>query len=126
MDLAKTRILTDNVAGLASFYAALVGVDVVTNDYYVEVKTPTAVVAFSRRQFIELNASGAPLSSMPSDTVILDFLVDDVDRHYERVNRLGVAWINAPTTQPWGNRSMMFRDPDGNLVNLFSFGAGLM
>ena len=25
-----------------------------------------------------------------------------------------------PTTQPWGNRSMMFRDPAGNLVNVFS------
>jgi hypothetical protein len=25
-----------------------------------------------------------------------------------------------PTTQPWGNRSMIFRDPAGNLVNVFS------
>jgi hypothetical protein len=25
-----------------------------------------------------------------------------------------------PTTMPWGNRSALFRDPDGNLVNLFS------
>ncbi|EGL18171.1 hypothetical protein HMPREF9413_5993 [Paenibacillus sp. HGF7] len=24
-----------------------------------------------------------------------------------------------PTTMPWGNRSMLFRDPDGNLLNLF-------
>ena len=119
MDLTTARILTNDVAGLASFYAALTGVEVVTNDYYVEVKTPTAAVAFSRRQFIELDSRGGPLCSMPSDTLILDFLVDDVDRHYERVDRLGVAWINAPTTQPWGHRSMMFRDPAGNLVNVF-------
>jgi len=25
-----------------------------------------------------------------------------------------------PSTMPWGNRSTLFRDPDGNLVNLFS------
>ncbi|MFE4836295.1 VOC family protein, partial [Arthrobacter sp. NPDC056691] len=25
-----------------------------------------------------------------------------------------------PTTMPWGNTSTLFRDPDGNLVNLFS------
>jgi hypothetical protein len=25
-----------------------------------------------------------------------------------------------PTTQPWGSRSMVFRDPEGNLVNIFS------
>jgi len=22
--------------------------------------------------------------------------------------------------QPWGNRSMLFRDPDGNLINFFA------
>jgi hypothetical protein len=25
-----------------------------------------------------------------------------------------------PTTMPWGNRSMLLRDPDGNVVNVFS------
>jgi hypothetical protein len=24
-----------------------------------------------------------------------------------------------PTDQPWGNRAMLFRDPDGNLINFF-------
>jgi uncharacterized glyoxalase superfamily protein PhnB len=28
--------------------------------------------------------------------------------------------VMPPTTQPWGNRSMMFRDPAGHLVNVFS------
>ncbi len=25
-----------------------------------------------------------------------------------------------PTDQPWGNRAMLFRDPDGNIVNFFT------
>jgi uncharacterized glyoxalase superfamily protein PhnB len=25
-----------------------------------------------------------------------------------------------PASQPWGNRSMIFRDPEGNLINVFS------
>jgi len=25
-----------------------------------------------------------------------------------------------PTIMPWGNCSILFRDPDGNLVNLFT------
>ena len=29
-------------------------------------------------------------------------------------------FVNEPTTLPWGNRSLLFRDPDGNLVNLFT------
>jgi len=31
-------------------------------------------------------------------------------------------WVQEPTTQPWGYRSMLFRDPDGNLINLYSTG----
>jgi len=48
------------------------------------------------------------------------FLVDDVDAEYPRIAALGVEWVMPPTTQPWGNRSMVFRDPAGNLVNVFS------
>jgi predicted enzyme related to lactoylglutathione lyase len=28
--------------------------------------------------------------------------------------------VTKPTTMPWGNRALIFRDPDGNLVNLFT------
>jgi catechol 2,3-dioxygenase-like lactoylglutathione lyase family enzyme len=31
-----------------------------------------------------------------------------------------VSIVLEPTDQPWGNRSMLFRDPDGNLVNFFA------
>jgi uncharacterized glyoxalase superfamily protein PhnB len=46
--------------------------------------------------------------------------VDDVDREFIRIDQLGVEWVLPPTTQPWGSRSMVFRDPQGNLVNVFS------
>jgi Glyoxalase/Bleomycin resistance protein/Dioxygenase superfamily len=29
-------------------------------------------------------------------------------------------FVSEPTTMPWGNRSLLFRDPDGNLVNFFT------
>jgi hypothetical protein len=28
--------------------------------------------------------------------------------------------VQEPVTMPWGNRSLLFRDPDGNLVNFFT------
>jgi catechol 2,3-dioxygenase-like lactoylglutathione lyase family enzyme len=43
-----------------------------------------------------------------------------VDRQFARLRGLGVEFVLEPTTQPWGNRSALFRDPDGNLVNLFA------
>ena len=52
--------------------------------------------------------------------MIIEFLVDDVDREYERLTALVEQWVQKPTTMPWGNRSILFRDPDGNLVNLFT------
>ncbi|HVA09136.1 MAG TPA: hypothetical protein VNG12_20570 [Acidimicrobiales bacterium] len=37
MELVQSRVVTDDVAALADFYARLIGVAVVLNDYYVEV-----------------------------------------------------------------------------------------
>jgi uncharacterized glyoxalase superfamily protein PhnB len=65
-------------------------------------------------------AGGAPAAGPGWDNIILDFLAADVDAEYRRIAALGVDWMLPPTTQPWGNRSMMFRDPAGNLLNVFS------
>ena len=73
-------------------------------------------------------------SARPADkhTAIIEFLVDDVDREYDRIRQESespssnspsnspVEFVNEPTTMPWGNRSLLLRDPEGNLVNLFT------
>ena len=41
---------------------------------------------------------------------------------YERIAALGVDWVMPPTDQPWGSRAMIFADPEGNLINVFSDG----
>jgi catechol 2,3-dioxygenase-like lactoylglutathione lyase family enzyme len=147
MDLVQCRIVTDDVAGLAGFYATMLGVPTALNEYYVEIQAGPASVGFSRRRFTEADApcgrasggqasggqasdgrapggcaSGARASGR-RDGIILDFVVEDVDAEYARIASLSVDWVMPPTTQPWGNRSMIFRDPAGNLVNVFSRGA---
>ena len=128
MKLVQSRIVTDDVERLAAFYARLVGVPVALNEYYVEVPAGPASVGFSKRRFTEYHRNrAAPAAGAagadphdPRPEVILDFLVDDVDAEYERIRALGVEWVLPPTTQPWGNRNMIFRDPEGNLLNVFS------
>ena len=120
MDLVNARIVTDDVAGLAGFYASVIGAGAVPNAYYVELPTGGATLALCRRRFTEADGCGAPLPVTAAERVILDFEVDDVDATYARLTSLGVTWVMAPTDQPWGARSAMFRDPDGNLVNLFT------
>ena len=46
--------------------------------------------------------------------------MDDVDHERLRLKEIVKAWVLEPTDQPWGNRSMLFRDPDGNLINLYA------
>jgi catechol 2,3-dioxygenase-like lactoylglutathione lyase family enzyme len=124
MELVQSRIVTDDVARLAGFYARLLGVPVTLNDYYVELQAGPASVGFSRRRFTEYRdddgREAAAADHRRQDEGILDFLVDDVDAEYPRIAALGVEWVLLPVTQPWGNRSMIFRDPAGNLVNVFS------
>ena len=52
--------------------------------------------------------------------MIIEFLVDDVDRVHQNLAGFVEDFVNEPTTMPWGNRSLLFRDPDGNLVNFFT------
>jgi predicted enzyme related to lactoylglutathione lyase len=112
MELAQCRMVTEDVERLAGFYARLLGVPAALNEYYVEIPAGPASVGFSRQGFTECRPG--------SDRIILDFLAGDVDAEYPRIAALGVDWVMPPTTQPWGNRSIIFRDPAGNLINVFS------
>ena len=53
MELVQARLVTEDVAGLAAFYAGLIGAKVPLNEYYVEVPAGPASVGFSRRKFTE-------------------------------------------------------------------------
>lgn len=50
----------------------------------------------------------------------IEIEVSDVDAEYERLRNLGVTFVKLPTTQPWGRRSVWFRDLDGNIVNFYA------
>jgi uncharacterized glyoxalase superfamily protein PhnB len=117
MELVQSRIVTDDVSGLATFYAALAGVDVVLNDYYLEI--PALTLGFSQCRFSTFTGCQRG-PGLRRNEIVLDFLVSDVDREFERIGRLGVDWVHPPTDQPWGARAMLFRDPEGRPVNLFS------
>jgi len=123
MELVQSRIVSDDVEKIAGFYAALLGRSVALNQYYVEVPTGAMSVGFSKCRFTEERAPGSTCTSglgARRGEVILDFAVDDVGPEYERISAIGVEWVLLPTTQPWGKRSMLFRDPEGHLINVFS------
>jgi catechol 2,3-dioxygenase-like lactoylglutathione lyase family enzyme len=48
----------------------------------------------------------------------------DVDAEFARVVAAGGRAVYEPRDEPWGMRSSMVADPDGNLVEIFSRGNG--
>jgi uncharacterized glyoxalase superfamily protein PhnB len=120
MDFVSIRVITGDVTRLAGFYAKATGVQATfyTEDF-AELSTAHGTLAIGSTRTVPLFAPGAARPAS-NHTVIIEFLVDDVDA--VRQNLAGVVedFVQEPTTMPWGNRSLLFRDPDGNLVNFFT------
>jgi predicted enzyme related to lactoylglutathione lyase len=120
MDFISIRIITENLERLVRFYEQVTGGAATwyTEDF-AELATPSCTLALGHRRTIERFAAGA---ARPADnhSVILEFRVRDVDADCQRLTPIVGPIVQPPTTMPWGNRSFLFRDPDGNLVNLFT------
>jgi catechol 2,3-dioxygenase-like lactoylglutathione lyase family enzyme len=113
-------MITDDLGRVIQFYEQVTGVEAVRyTPLFAELIMPSFTLAIGHTQTTQLFGEG---SARPADnhTIIIEFRVDDVDSEYERLKPLVSDWVQEPTTMPWGNRSILFRDPDGNLVNFFT------
>lgn len=45
----------------------------------------------------------------------------DVDVAFERIAGAGARTVYAPRDEPWGMRSSMIADPEGNLIEIFAW-----
>jgi catechol 2,3-dioxygenase-like lactoylglutathione lyase family enzyme len=122
MKFAHARIVTQDVPGLVRFYRELTAMTPVGDDRYTELHGPQLSLAISSQRMIELHSAGAATAGS-NRSMILDFEIADVDQEHARLRSFVNKFVLEPTTQPWGNRSMLFRDPDGNLINFFSTAA---
>ncbi|MFF5564783.1 VOC family protein [Streptomyces sp. NPDC012623] len=120
MDFVSIRVITDDVDRLVDFYERATGLraDRVTEDF-AELRTASGTLAIASTRTVPLFAPGSSLPGA-NQSVILEFLVEDVDSVHRNLGGFVVDFVNEPTTMPWGNRSLLFRDPDGNLVNFFT------
>ena len=122
MSLVSIRIITENVGGLVKFYEQLTGMRVVqyTPDF-AELQTKTATLAIGSTKTLQFFGGENVAQPSQNRSVIIEFMVEDVEKDYERLtNFLHSTLVQKPTMMPWGNKSLLFRDPDGNLVNLFT------
>jgi catechol 2,3-dioxygenase-like lactoylglutathione lyase family enzyme len=122
MNVVSIRIITADINNLVNFYEQVTGKAVVkyTPDF-VELKTKTATLAIGSTRTLQFFGGESVARPAENRSVIIEFMVDDVDRDYERLAGFLEPYIvQQPTLMPWGNKSLLFRDPDGNLVNFFT------
>lgn len=120
MDLVSIRVITNNLDDMVRFYEAITDVPMVRHTpLFAELVMPAFTLAIGHTDTVKFFGDGTAQAA-ENRSVIIEFNVDDVDRQYERLLPVVREWVQKPTTMPWGNRSILFRDPDGNLVNFFT------
>jgi predicted enzyme related to lactoylglutathione lyase len=120
MNFVSVRVITGDIKRLVSFYERATGLNSTwfTEDF-AEISSPVATLAIGSTRTVGLFAPDAARPAA-NQSVIIEFLVDDVDQAYKDLAEVVDEVVQAPATMPWGNRSLLFRDPDGNLVNFFT------
>ncbi|BBY24947.1 VOC family protein [Mycobacterium stomatepiae] len=120
MKFISTRIITADVERLVAFYELITQTTPVWgNELLAEIPTSVGTLAIGSDKTVQLFGAGSA-EAAANRSAILEFIVDDVDAEYERLRSSVGEIVTEPTTMPWGNRALLFRDPDGNLVNLFT------
>lgn len=120
MNLASIRIITHDVDRLTRFYEAVTGtVAERPAPVFAELRTATGNLAIAHTTTVAMLGDHAPKPGS-NDSIIIEYLVTDVHAEFARLHDMLEDVVLEPTTMPWGNISTLFRDPDGNLVNLFS------
>ena len=120
MNLKQTRLVTENVEKLTRFYEYVTGAPAtVLGSGYVEFqRSPCEGLAIAGTATVRTWSGRCRTGRQPLRDSRLRSCRFDAE--YERLKKHISDWVQPPTQQPWGNRAMLFRDPDGNLINMFA------
>ena len=114
------RIITADIKRLVQFFEDITATTAQwATDDFAELVTNSFILAIGSTRTLAFFGEGVAQAAT-NKSVIIEFLVENVDEDYERIQDLNCEIVQKPTTMPWGNRSLLFRDPDGNLINLFT------
>jgi catechol 2,3-dioxygenase-like lactoylglutathione lyase family enzyme len=118
--LQHACVITNDVNRLVDFYEPVLAMKAKwSGKDYAEFATAVGALAIFSAEAEENYIPGSAVAAK-NKSIILEFRVASVDQEYERLQSLVKIWVKPPTTQPWGTRSVYFRDPDGNLVDFYT------
>jgi len=113
-------LLCDDLVKMKAFYAGLF-------DFQVEEELPNGTIFFRvGTLFLGLRKRGrpydGPAAPVQSASIQISFRVPpaDVDIAHKTLIEHGVDIIEPPTNQDWPHRTLFFRDPENNVVEIFA------
>jgi predicted enzyme related to lactoylglutathione lyase len=119
-NLVSVRIITADIKRLVQFFEDATGTKAKwATDDFAELISEAFTLAIGSTRTLAFFGEGVA-EPATNKSIIIEFLVENVDDNYEMIKGLTNEIVQKPTTMPWGNRSLLFRDPDGNLINFFT------
>jgi catechol 2,3-dioxygenase-like lactoylglutathione lyase family enzyme len=128
MKLDGFGIFVKDMRTMVEFYRDVLGFEIEWDgkDPSVLVKKDGTLFMFYSRRDIEAMTGNkfhyAPAVSGHFETALSVQNFSHVDEAFARVTAKGAKPVLAPTTEPWGQRTCYVADPEGNLIEIGSFG----
>jgi catechol 2,3-dioxygenase-like lactoylglutathione lyase family enzyme len=113
-------IFVRDMAAMRRFYQDILGFELLRelSPGWIEYRVGPNTLALARPS---LTAADTPTPS-GSAALQLAFKVSaaDVDQCAEELRRKGIELVSPPTDRTFGHRTLFFRDPDGNLLEVYA------
>ncbi len=119
-------LLCDDIARMRDFYVGTLGLPIhrdLWNGDWLELRVGATLLTLRPRGMAAIRGRSFDGPSSPgSASVQLAFRVapPEVDRCHVELSALGVEILDPPTDQPWGHRTLFFRDPERNLLEIYA------
>jgi catechol 2,3-dioxygenase-like lactoylglutathione lyase family enzyme len=123
-------IFVNDIQKMVDFYQNILGfkINYDGSDPYAEFEhTGIRVSMYERRLLPALlgQTPGYPSGINGTFELAIDLpYFEDVDSEYARLINAGARPVYAPRLEPWGMRSSMVTDPEGNLIEIGSWNKG--
>lgn len=127
MELNCIRLLVEDFDKCFKFYSETLGLNVtwgkIGGDYAsFDIGIPSGLSIF--KSDLMASAIGNSEKTLPIDNrekIAIILKVDNVDTSFRDLANKGVEFVNKPTDMTgWGMRTVHFRDPENNLIEIWS------
>ena len=128
MKIDAVGLFAKDMETLVRFYRDVIGMETNWNgEPYAEFNMDggSRFMMYGRKDFEEMISQipDYPAKLNGSMEIAFDYpAFSDVDREYKRLVAAGATPVFEPSDMPWGQRTSYVADPDGNLIEIGSFG----